>query len=880
MKKIFLLILLISTYFLSTAQSSEVTKVDSLPRLATYFGGNKIILVEDQTSGGLFYLYVGGLPVDNINIYSGANSSKWRRVRQVSSGSNAGNTGSGIALMQTTTNNLKRLSPDPAGFVKPDSTTNANSVTLNFDSIRLAKYNQDHPLIVKLQASSPLKTVSGDSLLYVLDSSGAITAGRLNGTGDSIQFKIFGVWVSQIRIPSGAGVNNITALKALNPTTGTVVLTIGNTTVTDGGGTYWLYDAFSTATVDNMTVLLPNSGIGRFLIQIRNKTIRSNQLGIFGDSTDVTVKMRIATTFTAANLYTLHMDAGIYILDPTLFDASSGSSSYAIPLKNNLVITGDSSNTIFQTKVYSGFSKDIFFYYSASIPLHDVSITGIKFRGQQTFANHTFAGGNLIPDTSSRFFHFEYASNIHIEGNSFEAGGTQGAIFYYNTAYVYIRKNTFKNIGGMCISSFYSPSDHTYVDHNLAWGWGYRDRYDGGATAGLAKVRFGDDFFECGGSFNYVNYNILWNKMKTRWFWIEARIYQYNEIIGNELHGEGMNTFGTSMGGDPISNFGGYTMGLKFQHNIEDSIYYDTHTSADTIGGLSKYYASNLIELAGMKYLDFANNSLMSPHFTIGRYMKDCYIHDNTFRSPNSITTGESGAAILFNIGTSTGASGTDSIINLNIYKNHIFMQDGEIIRTNSQVTTGLKLYENDFHWTGSNSMIIGEIYPSGTNVAPEVSIRSNTFEGTVFSAFYAENTGSGQQIDLRNNDFTKTNIDPTSNMVTDFHVASKINKIGSTFSTGVFNFSYATKTSAYTITPFDDVIIADATSGAVTITLPSAVGSNKQYTIKRINSGANNVTIALTGGQSLDGNTSGLNLTTQYQSMTVFSNGTNWLTR
>ena len=46
-----------------------------------------------------------------------------------------------------------------------------------------------------------------------------------------------------------------------------------------------------------------------------------------------------------------------------------------------------------------------------------------------------------------------------------------------------------------------------------------------------------------------------------------------------------------------------------------------------------------------------------------------------------------------------------------------------------------------------------------------------------------------------------------------------------------------------------DSVIFADATLAAFTVTLPSASGlAGRQYTIKRVNSGSNNVTVVSDG--------------------------------
>ena len=89
---------------------------------------------------------------------------------------------------------------------------------------------------------------------------------------------------------------------------------------------------------------------------------------------------------------------------------------------------------------------------------------------------------------------------------------------------------------------------------------------------------------------------------------------------------------------------------------------------------------------------------------------------------------------------------------------------------------------------------------------------------------------------------------------------------------------AFVSKTGAYTATSTDEVISADATSAAFQITLPTASGRTGQtYTIKRINSGANAVTIGTTSSQTIDG-ASTYSLSTQYKYVTIVSNGSNWL--
>lgn len=84
----------------------------------------------------------------------------------------------------------------------------------------------------------------------------------------------------------------------------------------------------------------------------------------------------------------------------------------------------------------------------------------------------------------------------------------------------------------------------------------------------------------------------------------------------------------------------------------------------------------------------------------------------------------------------------------------------------------------------------------------------------------------------------------------------------------------YVAVTATYAALALDRTI--EATSGTFTITLPTAVGiTDKDYIIK--NSGAGTITIATTSSQTIDGITTKV-MNTQYQSVTVVSNGANWI--
>lgn len=86
-----------------------------------------------------------------------------------------------------------------------------------------------------------------------------------------------------------------------------------------------------------------------------------------------------------------------------------------------------------------------------------------------------------------------------------------------------------------------------------------------------------------------------------------------------------------------------------------------------------------------------------------------------------------------------------------------------------------------------------------------------------------------------------------------------------------------AAKTSNYTLVAADAIILAGASGGAFTATLPTAVAATgRVYTVKKTDSSANTVTIATTSSQTIDG-LSTLVLTQQWEYAQVISDGSNW---
>ena len=80
-------------------------------------------------------------------------------------------------------------------------------------------------------------------------------------------------------------------------------------------------------------------------------------------------------------------------------------------------------------------------------------------------------------------------------------------------------------------------------------------------------------------------------------------------------------------------------------------------------------------------------------------------------------------------------------------------------------------------------------------------------------------------------------------------------------------------RTSTYVADNEDCVI--NCTSGTFTVTLPTAVGISGQYFIVK-NSGAGVITIDGAGSETIDGALD-FTLSTQYEAVTVISNGANW---
>jgi hypothetical protein len=150
---------------------------------------------------------------------------------------------------------------------------------------------------------------------------------------------------------------------------------------------------------------------------------------------------------------------------------------------------------------------------------------------------------------------------------------------------------------------------------------------------------------------------------------------------------------------------------------------------------------------------------------------------------------------------------------------------------------------------------------------------RTNSSPNTVL-------TSTKYNTDL-NTVYTKVN-DLDGDCITDASIATAKLENGSVTSaklaTGaIANLVVVSKTANYTADD-DDVILGDATSGAITITLPTAVGiSGKEYVVKKTDASTNAVILDAAGAETIDGEAT-LSIGAKGVVISVVSNGSNWI--
>lgn len=88
---------------------------------------------------------------------------------------------------------------------------------------------------------------------------------------------------------------------------------------------------------------------------------------------------------------------------------------------------------------------------------------------------------------------------------------------------------------------------------------------------------------------------------------------------------------------------------------------------------------------------------------------------------------------------------------------------------------------------------------------------------------------------------------------------------------------SIKTKTTDFSLTPYDFTVLCDASSGTLTVTLPYAAYVNGHiFSIKKIDSSSNPVTITTINPDTIDGSQT-TSIDIQWTSISIQSDGANW---
>src|SRR6185312_12971588 len=229
-------------------------------------------------------------------------------------------------------------------------------------------------------------------------------------------------------------------------------------------------------------------------------------------------------------------------------------------------------------------------------------------------------------------------------------------------------------------------------------------------------------------------------------------------------------------------------------------------------------------------------------------------------------------------------ASSTGIIFVSGTYTNQILARN-TITATTPIGTTGATISyatENTQHpSTFANTVTFnGAVVPPGGVTGPVAITGNATVSGTVNSATISTSTvptaaqlsgltgGTDTSLHFHSADRARSNHTGTQSLST---VSGLITANGGISGT----LSQTPITANYTALTTDQVILADATAGNITVTLPAAsTEGNRELFVKKVDSSANTVRVAAAGTDTIDGAAS-VTLSSQYAWIDIISDGT-----
>ena len=201
--------------------------------------------------------------------------------------------------------------------------------------------------------------------------------------------------------------------------------------------------------------------------------------------------------------------------------------------------------------------------------------------------------------------------------------------------------------------------------------------------------------------------------------------------------------------------------------------------------------------------------------------------------------------------------------LKLGVYTLHF---QAEKISGNIDVRLFFRLYERD---SGGSETLIAESYLSDL-----IGDRRNVIVGLILAHDYEMAEGSRLVLKV----FARYLSGGSSTTVRLYYQGAVRSRLAVPIAKEILDALYfsprvVTVTSNY-IANYGDIVLVDASGGAVTVTLPSPK-ANAIINVKKIDSSSNVITID-GNGANIDGQAS-IQITTQYESYTLVSDGSNW---